>query len=59
LFVGKSAVRMKQGAAYENDLERHRLRWKADDLWQFGFEPLDDRTVGQFGNQMLLGLPAN
>ena len=59
LFVGTPAVWMEQGAAYGNELERHRSLWTADDLWALGFELLDDGTTDRFGNQMLLGVAAN
>ena len=56
LFVGTPAVWMDQGAAYGNELERHRSLWTADDLRASGFELLDDGATDRCGNQMLLGV---
>ena len=59
LFVGTPAVWMAQGAAYGNELERHRSLWTAGELRSLGFGLIDDGTTDQFGNQMLLGVAVN
>ena len=55
-FVGTPAVWMEQGAAYGNELERHRSLWTAEELRKVGFDVLNDAEVDRFGNEMLLAL---
>jgi len=55
-FVGTPAVWMEQGAAYDNELERHRSLWTAEQLREAGFEVLVSGELDRFGNRMLLGV---
>ena len=56
LYVGTPAVWMEQGAAYDNEFERHRSLWTAGDLRGAGFEVLEAGGPDRFGNQMLLAV---
>ena len=56
LFVATPAVWMEQGAVHENEYERHRSLWTAEEFLNLGFSLLLDGTTDQFGNQMLLAV---
>lgn len=44
LYVGTPGVWIEQGAAYGNDLERHRSMWRARDLTDQAFQAMEYRT---------------
>jgi hypothetical protein len=56
LYVGTPAVWMEQGAAYGNELERHRSLWTAEELRSIGLHVLVDGKTDPFGNQMLFAV---
>lgn len=55
-FVGTPAIWMEQGAVYNNEFERHRALWTADELRAADFEILVDGHVDRYGNRMLLAV---
>lgn len=58
-FVGTPAVWMEQGAAYGNELERHRSLWTAEELREAGLELIDSGERDRFGNRMLVATQSN
>ena len=56
LFVATPAIWMEQGAAYGNELERHRSLWTADEFRAMGFDVLMDGSPDAWGNQMILAV---
>ena len=56
LFVATPAIWMEQGAAYGNELERHRSLWTADEFRALGFDVLMDGSPDVWGNQMILAV---